>query len=541
MIDILIIGSGGAGLTAALKAKEEGLNVLVLSKTYATHSQTCQAQGGINAELINNPNENTKEHDSIEDFINDTYKASHKLGKLKNIKTLCTNSKETISWLDSIGVPFSKDKNNHIAQRKFGGTKAKRTCYSSDYTGLKILHTLYDQCIKEGIEFLNEHLLLNLIVEKDQVKGVTALNILDSKVIEIASKCVILASGGYAGLYHNFTTNSYASTGDGIALAFRAGAKISNMEFIQFHPTALENKNILISESARGEGGYLVDEKGTRFIDELKPRDEVARAIFEKNQKKEKVYLDLRHLGKEKINEIMPQERRLVYDFLKLKMEEDLIPINPSAHYTMGGILTNEETETSIKNLFACGECSQSGIHGANRLGGNSLLEITTFGKIAGLNAAKRSKDILTYNKPTNQQFEKDKKKIEEYFTKDKKNDFYEIKKELGKLFFNKVGLFREEEELQEALDYVNIKEKEIETYSIDDKSKIYNKNLIDLLEFRNSLTLCKAIIKSAQERKESRGAHFRNDFKEEKEEFDKISICVLKNDRLELSFEDVL
>lgn len=534
MIDVLIIGSGGAGLTAALSAKEKGLKVLIVSKTYPTHSQTCQAQGGINAIL------NNTESDNIDNFINDTYKASHKLGNIDNIKFMCENSKKTITWLDSIAVPFSRNKNNQIAQRKFGGTKAKRTCYSSDYTGLKILHTLYDQCIKENIDFLHEHYLLSLIVEDNKVKGITALDILDSNVKEIHSKCVILASGGYAGLYHNYTTNSYSTTGDGVAAALKAGAKISNMEFVQFHPTALENKNILISESARGEGGYLVDTDGNRFIDELKPRDEVARAIYEKNQKGEKVYLDLRHLGKERIKEIMPQERGLIYDFTKLKIENDLIPVNPSSHYTMGGILTNKEAETSIENLFACGECSQSGIHGANRLGGNSLLEIITFAKIAAKNVAKRVKELDLYVKPSKKQFNKDKKKIELIFEKTEKIDFYKTKKDLGKLLFNNLGLFREEKEIKKAIKYIKIKKEEIAFYGIKDKSKVYNKNLLDLLELENIITLCEAIAKSSFLRKESRGAHFRSDFKEEKEDFCKNSICILKNDKLEFSFEDI-
>jgi len=535
MIDVLIVGSGGAGLTAALNAKKEGANVLVISKTFPTHSQTCQAQGGINAVINENLNDN------VENYINDTYKASHKLGNKSTIELFCKESKDTINWLDSIGVPFSRTKSNNISQRKFGGTKAERTCYSSDYTGLKILHTLYDQCLKEEIKFLNEHQLLNLIVENNQVKGITAIDILDSKIKEFHSKTVILATGGYAGIYHQFTTNSYASTGDGIASAFRAGAKLSNMEFVQFHPTTLENKNILISESARGEGAYLIDENGHRFIEELKPRDEVARAIFERTHKGEKVYLDLRHLGVDRINEVMPQERRLIQDFMKLNMESDLIPVTPSAHYTMGGILTNIEAQTNIKNLFACGECSQSGIHGANRLGGNSLLEIITFGKIAGINAAKEAKKESQYISPLNTQFIKDKKSIENILNRENKADFYKTKKELGKLFFNNVGLFREEKKLERALDYIIKKANEINHYGIEDKSELYNKNLIEFIEFQNIIQLSKIILKSAIERKESRGAHFRTDYEEEKIDFDKNSISILKNNSLEISFEDVL
>ncbi len=535
MIDVLIIGSGGAGLSAALNAKKYNTKVLVISKTYPTHSQTCQAQGGINAVLKEN------HQDSLENYFNDTYEASHKLGNKKNIEQFCNSSKETIEWLDSIGVPFSRDEEGKIAQRKFGGTKAKRTCYSSDYTGLKILHTLYDQCIKNEIEFLNEHLLLNLIVENNKIEGITVLDILNSEVKKIEAKTVILATGGYAGIYHNFTTNSFATTGDGISAAFRAGAKLSNMEFIQFHPTALENKNILISESARGEGGYLIDEKGNRFIDELKPRDEVARAIYKKHHNKEKIYLDLRHLGIEKINEVMPQERRLVYDFMKLKMEEDLIPINPSAHYTMGGVLTNINGESSIENLYACGECSQSGIHGANRLGGNSLLEIITFGKITGKNAAKKALSIKNKSTNLNNQFEKDKKRIETLFNKESDYDFYKTKKELGKLFFNNVGLFREEKKLTKALEYIYKKENELDLMGIEDKSRTYNKNLVELLEFQNLIQLSEVIIKSALTREESRGAHYRVDFADEKESFDKNSVSIFKEGKIVHYFEDIL
>ncbi len=534
MIDVLIIGSGGAGLSAALKAKENGSNVLVVSKTYPTHSQTCQAQGGINAVL------NESNNDNNQDYINDTYNASHNLGNQKNIQYLCENSKNTLKYLDSIGVPFSRNENNEIVQRKFGGTKAKRTCYSSDYIGLKILHTLYDQSIKEEIEFLNEHYLLDLIVEDKCVKGAIVLNMQTSELIQIAAKTVIVATGVYAGLYHQFTTNSFASTGDGIAVALRAGAKLSNMEFIQFHPTTLENKNILISESARGEGGYLVDKDGNRFIDELKPRDEIARAIFKKNHEGEKVYLDLRHLGYEKIKELMPQERRLAIAFLNLKMEEDLIPINPSAHYTMGGIETNIDAKTSIKNLYACGECSQSGIHGANRLGGNSLLEIITFGQVAGKNASECAKKVndLTIS---DAQFKKNEKQVEEIFEKDTNIDYLKIKKELGKLFFVNVGLFREEKKLIKALDYINKKKEEIEKIGIKNKDRIYNKNLIELLELKNLISLCEAILLCAIQRKESRGAHYRVDFKEKSLEYEKNSICLLKEGKIENYFEDIL
>lgn len=534
MIDVIIVGSGGAGLTAALNAKKEGANVLVVSKTLPTHSQTCQAQGGINA-LLDESNE-----DTIENFVNDTYRASKKIADIKNIEFFCQNSKETINWLDSIGVPFTRDRLDKISQRKFGGTKAKRTCYSSDYTGLKVLHSLYDQCIKEEINFLNEHMLINLIVEEDQVKGITVLDIKNSEIKELNSKTVILATGGYAGIYSGFTTNSYASTGDGIVAAYKAGVKLSNMEFIQFHPTALENKNILISEGARGEGAYLVCEEEKRFIDELKTRDEVARAIFKLNENNQRVFLDLRHLGEEKINEVLPQERRLAKEFLKLDMVNDLIPVNPSAHYSMGGIHTDANTQTSLKNLYACGECAQSGIHGANRLGGNSLLEIITFGKVAGVNAAKKAKKTHNADISNKTQITQDKEDIESLFLNTASLDFYETKKELSKNLFKNLGLFRTQENMNQTLeDIKKIQNKSLQ-YGIEDKSKIFNTNLINYLEFKSSIQLSEIITKSALLRKESRGAHYRVDYKEQDESYDKITIAQLCDNDLSIKFEEI-
>lgn len=534
MYDVVIIGSGGAGLSAAIEAKKNGSNVLVVSKTYPTHSQTSQAQGGINAVLSESEEDNNKK------FIEDTYKASYNLGNISHIKKFCESSKNTIEWLDSIGVPFSRDQNSEISQRKFGGTKAIRTCYSSDYTGLKILHTLYDQCIKYDIEFLNEHYLLDLIIEENSIKGVIVLDILDSSIKEIKSKSVILATGGYAGIYHDHTTNSFSNTGDGVAIALKSGAKISNIEFVQFHPTALENRNILISESARAEGAYLIDEKGNRFIDELKSRDIVARAIFEKIQEGHKVFIDARHLGKDKIESCMPQERRIIHDFMKLKMERDLIPITPSSHYSMGGILTNIEGESSIKNLYACGECAQSGIHGANRLGGNSLMEIIQFGREIGLIASKNSKKTKDIKLISNETLNKNQDLINTLFKNCKYENINKIKKEIGKELFKNVGLFKDENGLKNSIEEIQKIEKIVEKAGLKNRDKIYNKSLIELLELKNIITLSKTIILSSLLRKESRGAHYRRDYKERSNIYDKNTIVELKENNLEIYFEDI-
>ena len=457
------------------------------------------------------------------------------------INDLCQNAKENIEWLDEIAVPFSRDENNNIAQRQMGGASNKRACYSSDYTGLKLIHTLYDNCLKEKIEFLNEYLLLNIIKEENTAVGITVLNIVTGETQEIFAKQIILASGGYGGLYYGHTTNSFATTGEVINIAYNAGCELSNMEFVQFHPTTLIKSNILVSESARGEGGYLVTKDGVRFVDELRPRDEVARAIYKKLQNKEEVYLDLRHLGIEKINEAMPQERRLAYEFLNIKIEEELLPINPAAHYTMGGIKTNQHAITSVKNLYACGECAEHGVHGANRLGGNSLLEIVSFGKIAGLHAAKSAANTTPNNSKTSTQLEIDKKQIVDLYEYSNEINFYDIKHELGKLLFEKVGLFRNEEDLSFALEKVELWQNQYENMGLGDKSKQYNKNLVEFIEFKHMLELSNIIINCALNRKESRGAHFRTDYPKEDTRYAKRTVALGQNDGLQMNFEETV
>lgn len=532
MIDVLIIGSGGAGLSSALKAKENGSKVLVVSKAMPTYSQTAQAQGGINAVLY-------EEDDSIDEHIEDTYKASHGLANKKNIHFLCENAKDTIFWLDSIGVPFNRNNDEKIAQRKFGGTKKIRTCYSSDYTGLKIIHTLYDQCIKEDIEFKNEYFLLELIVENNSCKGAVFLDINSGEIVEILAKTTIVATGGYAGIYSKNTTNSILTTGDGIATAFKAGVELSNMEFIQFHPTSLIESNILISESARGEGGYLVDVNGLRFIDELKPRDEVSRAIFSKLEEGKKVYLDLRHLGLEKIKETIPQERKLAFEFLNIKIEDELLPVVPAAHYTMGGIKTNLNGETNIKNLFACGECANASFHGANRLGGNSLLEIITLGRNTGVYASNKAKEISSFefnDEKINQLDEK----LTLIFEKENEKNFYLLKKELSTELFEKIGLFRNEENINKFIEKLDSIYEDFLKAGIDDKSKIYNKNLIEYLEFENIILLSKLISICAKDRKESRGSHYRTDYLNSSDDFKLNSIIKQSDGRIQNTFEEI-
>ena len=506
MVDILVIGSGGAGLSAALSAKKSGAYVLVVNKSYPTRAQTSMAQGGINGVLY-------EEDDTIKHHFDDTIKSAHGLSKPEIVEKMVQQAPKIIKWLDSIGTPFSRTNDKKIAQRRLGAVSYARACYSQDYTGLKILHTLYDQCLKEGIEFLNEHYLLNFVTEDNNIKGATFLDIRTSQIKAIEAKSVIVATGGYASVYHNFTTNTHGSSGDGIAAAVRAGARVSNIEFVQFHPTALNGSNILISESARGAGGYLLNHKFERFTDELAPRDKLAREIYEEIEKNKVVYLDIRHLGKDFIEESLPQERKLAKLYSGLDPVDDIIPIHPVAHYSMGGIEVDENSQSRVKGLFACGECANIGVHGANRLGGNSLLEILVFGEDAGKNATLFAKNIKSdFSIQNHPQFLNDTRFIDACFRFPNQIDFYEKREFLGKIFYRNAGIIREEMNLKGVLSVLRQIQKEYTFMGIADKTSTYNTNLVEFIEFGNMVEIAEIILVGAISRHESRGAHYRLD-----------------------------
>ncbi len=520
MIDLLIVGTGGAGLTAALAAKAQGASVLVIGKHYPTNSQTAMAQGGINAALGN------VGEDSIEVHITDTLKSSRGLCDEFMVRSMCEKAPEAIKWLESIGVPFSRTEESQIAQRQLGGTRSKRACYSQDYTGLKILHTLYDSCLKEGIEFLDEHYLLNLVTqEQDEnkgesiVKGVTVLEIATGEVKQIDAKSVLLATGGYSSIYHGFTTNALGSTGDGVSAVMRAGGYLSDIEFVQFHPTALKGSSILISESARGEGGYILNSKGERFVDELLPRDIVARAIYAQITEGEEVFLDIRHLGEEKLMELLPQEVHLCKLHEGIDPLTQLIPIKPVAHYSMGGIDVTRLLEVrGIRGCFAVGECSNAKIHGANRLGGNSLLEIIVFGKIAGENALDYTRGTHTIP-ADDRQLKRDRHSIDTIYNSINQINFYEKRDLIGDTFYHHAGIVRNKDSLSSVLKTIYQLQKELPLMGVGDKKRAYNTNLIEFMEFANTLELSEALLVGAISRDESRGAHYREDFPEQNDE----------------------
>jgi succinate dehydrogenase / fumarate reductase flavoprotein subunit len=495
VFDLLIVGSGGAGLSSALEAKKQGLHVAVICQSAPTNAATCMAQGGLNGVIY------TDNGDSASLHVEDTIKGAAGLANESRVKNMCEGAKEDILWLDSIGMPFSRTKDK-IAQRKFGAASRDRTTYSQDYTGLKLLHTLYDNCLKENIEFLEETFVLDLIVEESTCKGVVVLK--NGEVEALESSSVVLATGGYAGIYHGFTTNAIESTGDGVAMALRAGAVLSDMEFVQFHPTSLKGSSVLVSESARGAGGFLVNEKGERFVDELMTRDEVSRAVFLQIQKGNEVFLDIRHLGNEYISKNLPQEKKLIHVHQNLDPSCDLIPITPAAHYSMGGIDVDEDLQTSIKGLYAVGECSNVKVHGANRLGGNSLLEIVHFGRAVVKNIEKVSLHVEIEEHKKRAQ-----KKIDRLMSEKKSDSFFKLRDRLGNDLFEKAGIFRDESGLKELEKSIEDIQNSFNKLTLNDKSW-----LVSHLKFENSLEIAYTLVLSAKNRKESRGAHFRDDFK---------------------------
>jgi len=497
--DVLIIGAGGAGLVAALNAKKNGASVCVLTKEYATRSQTCMAQGGINAALGN------VEADSVSKHIEDTLKSAQGMANELSVSFMCEEAQNAIEWLDEIGVCFSRTADAKIAQRRLGGASASRACYAKDYTGLKILHTLYDRCQKENIEILNEKFLLALVKNSSGcVCGAKVLDIKSGNEELYEANAVVMATGGYSRIYDNNSTNSTASTGDGIAVAKRVGAKLVDMEFVQFHPTGLKNSSILISESARGEGGFLLNTQGERFTDELAPRDVLSRAINAEILKGEEIFLDIRHLGEAFINKNLPQERKLVLTYEHIDPVNELIPIKPVAHYTMGGIEVDTNTQTSVSGLFACGECANHKVHGANRLGGNSLLEIVVFGKQAGINAAKFAKE----NKKI-AEIPQEKSLVEKIATYKNEINFYEKREYIGNFLYKNVGIIRKKSELEIALKEIKTLKQNSNKMGISDNSKIYNSNRVEFLEFLNMLDISEEVVQNALKREVSCGAHY--------------------------------
>jgi succinate dehydrogenase/fumarate reductase flavoprotein subunit len=518
--DIIVVGSGIAGLMAAIEAKINSTDnkVAIVTKGNIFKSNSAMASGGINAVL------NNQDQEAIDLHINDTYKGSYDISDKKSVKYMCENASNTISKLVDYGVAFDKNDSGNIAQRSFGGGSSKRTCYIGDKSGSAIVQALIKKARSVGVEFLVNNFVMNLTHINRQVSGIVCLRRADSSVIVYPAKSVVLAGGGYSGIYRGFSTNAPDYTGDMLAVALRAGLALQDMEFVQFHPTGFAKSSYLASEAARGEGGYLVNSDEERFVDELDTRDVVSKAIYDQILDGKKVYIDLRHIPKQTIEERLPSLNKAAMMQMGVDLSEDLLEIKPVAHYTMGGIRA-DMTKTDLNGLFVCGECAVNQVHGANRLGGNSLLDGAVFGELAGqkANSYIRNRDFLPidYNIVV-----KDQKKIDRIFYKDTSKNFNAMRISLGKMMFEKVGINRTYEGLIKAFDYIKYLRKEAITLHCINKERTNNVELIAILELQNALQVSEAIILTAIKREESRGAHHRTDYEKKDENYNH-NICI--------------
>jgi succinate dehydrogenase / fumarate reductase flavoprotein subunit len=523
MLDLLIIGSGISALCAANRAREIGIkNISIYTKYNPTSSLSCMAQGGINASISN-------QDDNFDIHIKDTLKASKGLADSKTVSYMCSHAKDAIEWLENIGVSFSKDDNGDFAQRKMAGSTFARTCYAEDFTGLFILNALYQRAIKNEINIYSENFLLNFITKNKKITGATFLDHKDSKVKSIYAKATIVATGGYCGLY-SVTTNPQSTSGDGVSAALRAGVKLSNMEFVQFHPTLLKNSKLLVSESARGIGGKIVDKNGKEIVDALATRDEVSRAIFYDIEKGNRVFLDLRGVDKDKINHHLPRDKKMIFKYQGVDISSSLVEIIPAAHYSLGGIDVDIDSKSSAEGLYAIGECANTSVHGANRLGANSLLEGVVFGRKVAHCIGEYIKNVEDIEKSNEV---KDSIFIDDIFKYYNQISFYDRKKRLIALMYKYSGIIKDEISLRALLRNIKQIQSELILMGIEDKSKNYNQNLIDFLEFINMLSLAETIVICSLNRQESRGVHFRSDYSETEDKFLKKSTIVRLDEKL--------
>ena len=521
--DLLVVGGGLAGLAAVLGA-DPGLKTAVISKVHPLRSHSVAAQGGINAALANNP---AAREDTWERHAFDTIKGSDYLADQDAAELLCRQAIPAIYELDGWGTPFSRFEGGTIAQRPFGGAGFPRTCYAADRTGQMLLHTLYEQSVRKNVTFLDEWLVAGLVVREGGCLGVVAFDVADGKILGIRARAVIFATGGYGRVFRK-STNAYINLGSGIGLAYRAGLPLKDMEFVQFHPTSLYGKNILITEGARGEGGTLVNNEGRRFMEdyaskamELAPRDIVARAIQREVEKgngfeNEYVLLDLRHLGRDKILKRLPGIRDICLNFGGLDPIDTPIPIQPAQHYSMGGIDVDKTCASPVPGFFAAGECSCVSVHGANRLGGNSLLEAVVFGKIAGQSASRFLLDGGGGGSAEGAIGEEARllhEKVEAIRKRDRGENIFQVLNRLKTVMTEKAGIFRKEKTLKEGLDQIPVLREAGERAFINGRCGRFCQEILMHLEFGAMLDVSEAILVGALNREETRGSHYRTDF----------------------------
>ena len=529
--DAIVIGAGLAGLRAAIEIGEDS-NVAVISKVFATRSHSGAAQGGIGAALGN------EEEDNWEWHMFDTVKGSDYLGDQDAIETMAKDAPRTIYELEHLGVPFNRTGEGKIAQRAFGGhtsnfgeAAVKRACFAADRTGRVIMDTLWEQCLQRDIKFFDEFHVLSLIVEDGRCCGVVAYELATGKLHTFSSKAVLLATGG-SGKIFKTTSNAFASTGDGMALAYRAGAPLEDMEFVQFHPTGIYKLGILISEAARGEGGILLNSDGERFMEryapvikDLAPRDMVSRCILEEVRAgrgidgKDYVHLDLTHLGEAVINSKLAEITGFARTYAGVDAIKEPIPVQPTCHYMMGGIATDVDGKvildaegTVFAGLYAAGECACVSVHGANRLGCNSLLDTLVFGRRSGIEISQFVRSIeMPQAAPDHAQ--KESKKISDMMNRSGKEKTGDIMGRMQEVMMDKASVFRTATGLTEALQVIRELKNAYGDISLQDKGSCFNRDLLDAIELGHMLDQAEVIAMGALHREESRGAHCREDF----------------------------
>ncbi len=540
--DIIVIGGGLAGMRAAVEAARSGQNVAIVSKVHPVRSHSVAAQGGINAAL--------KQDDPWEDHSFDTVKGSDYLGDQDAIEILTKEAPSDILELEKMGAVFSRDETGAIAQRPFGGAGYPRACYLADRTGHSLLHVLFEQTIKHGVFIYNEWFVLEIVKEGSVVSGIIALDMQTGKLHRLRAKAVIVATGGYGRVFGS-TTNALSSTGDGMGLALSAGAPLMDMEFVQYHPTTLKRTGLLITEGSRGEGGYLINSKGERFMEkyapsvlELASRDVVSRA--EQTELNNGlgidgcIHLDLRHLGREKIMERLPQIREISIKFAGVDPILAPIPVRPGAHYSMGGVMTDVDGATPVTGLFSAGESACVSVHGANRLGGNSLLETIVFGRRTGTAASKfsASTDLPNFDSTS---LARSSEIVGELLNRKDGEKPSKILKDINDVMDSNCSVYREENSLKDGLQKITEIKKRVDRVSLTDKGDVFNTELTSVFELGHILTLAEIILLGAINRKESRGSHSRTDFKERDDKnWLKHTLIKKKNNELTIDYKDV-